>query len=45
MESAEVIAYSHEMRRLIKPGGFVWVTAFVEDDVPDEVAGSQASAN
>jgi SAM-dependent methyltransferase len=36
MDSAEVVSYLAEIRRLIKPGGFAWVTAFVEDDVPDE---------
>lgn len=35
MDAAELADYLCEIRRLLKPGGFAWVTAFVEDGVPD----------
>lgn len=36
MRSADVRAYLQEFRRLLTPAGFVFLTAFVETDVPDE---------
>lgn len=36
MTGAEVSAYLKEIRRILAPGGFAWVTAFIEDDVPPE---------
>ena len=36
MDSTEVAAYAREIRRLLRPGGFAWVTAFVERGVPEE---------
>jgi SAM-dependent methyltransferase len=41
MGSTELHAYLGEIRRLVKPGGFAWVTAFVEDNVPNEVVNPQ----
>lgn len=35
MRTEEVRAYLREFRRLLKPGGGVFLTAFVEEDVPD----------
>lgn len=37
MTTEDVKGYLAEIRRLLAPRGFAWVTAFVEDDVPDEV--------
>jgi SAM-dependent methyltransferase len=36
MDSQELTAYLTEIRRLLNPTGFAWLTAFVEDGVPDE---------
>ena len=36
MQSADVGAYLREFRRLLRPDGGVFLTAFVEDGVPDE---------
>jgi SAM-dependent methyltransferase len=35
MDASELADYLHEIRRLLAPEGFAWVTAFVEDGVPD----------
>jgi SAM-dependent methyltransferase len=35
METADVVAYLREFRRLLAPDGTVFLTAFVEDDVED----------
>lgn len=35
MDADELGDYLREIRRVLKPGGFAWVTAFVEDDVPE----------
>lgn len=35
MDASELAAYLREICRLLKPDGFAWVTAFVEDGVPD----------
>ena len=37
MTSEDVQGYLAEIARLLSRRGFAWVTAFVEDDVPDEV--------
>jgi len=37
MTGEEVAAYAAEVRRGLAPGGRAWLTAFVEDGVPDEV--------
>ena len=34
---AEIAAYLQEVRRILAPGGRVYLTVFVEDGVPDEV--------
>jgi ubiquinone/menaquinone biosynthesis C-methylase UbiE len=36
MDTKEVHTYLAEIRRLLSPNGFAWVTAFVERNVPDE---------
>jgi SAM-dependent methyltransferase len=35
MDASELAVYLREIRRVLKPDGFAWVTAFVEDGVPD----------
>lgn len=35
MDASEVSDYLAEIRRLLRPDGFAWLTAFVEDDVAD----------
>jgi hypothetical protein len=35
MDASEVSHYLAEIRRLLKRDGFAWLTAFVEDGVPD----------
>jgi SAM-dependent methyltransferase len=35
LETADVAGYLHEFRRLLAPGGLVFLTAFIEPDVPD----------
>jgi hypothetical protein len=34
MEPGDIAIYAREFRRLLKPGGQVFLTAFVEEDVP-----------
>lgn len=36
MTTVEVAAYAFEIRRILRPDGFAWVSAFIEDGVPDE---------